>query len=371
MLYIGAVESFAQERLDITIRIPSISDSSRFSIHVLDLGNVFYVDETIPIKGLHVNRAVRGRYPKIQIIDKTTDSVYVVLLEQHKGDIVFQKDTDSEKLHVDVSQGLLVLGENSIFKDFFMNRRNNPNISEIKNLLQLKREDIEKSDSLKNRLSNLLKLQYEDEIQFLKNFGDDYVSFDLFKDQVLVFKSFLESDSSFIEGYKRDMHSVFSSKIQSTPEFKSTYENLTSKLESKDIESISMSTVFEDISLARFKLSDIKSKYILIDFWATWCPPCVQMVPYIKELRQDFNHSDLEIIGVSADHNIKNLNKGIVAYQMNWKHVYDELGDIANDFGVTAYPTMFLIDQKGKVLWKGEGFSKNKLDKVREIIAGK
>lgn len=355
----------AQQRLDITITPSSIADSSRFKIHVFDLGNIFYIDEVVPEQGLIINRAVKGNSPRINIEDTKTDSMYVVLLDRHKGDIVFKKDPNSEKMNIDVSEGLIVLGDHSIFKEFFRNRRNNPDLAEISKIFQL---NFKKSDSLQNRLSTLLKQVYEDESSFLKKFGDDYIAFDIFKDQVLVFKSFLESDSAFIERYKEDMLSIFSSKIKDTPEFKHAFENITPNSQPKILEKVDMSTTFTDIYSKPIILSDIKSKYILIDFWATWCPPCLKTILEIKGIREDFSSSDLEIIGVSADHSIKNLKKGIADHKMDWIHIYDEMRDIQEYFGVTSLPTLILIDNKGEIIWKSAGFSQNKLKEIRDIL---
>jgi len=357
--------SIAQHRLDVTIKIPSIADSSRFRVHVFDLGNIFYIDEVVSEQGLIINRAVKGNSPRINIEDTKTDSMYVVLLDRHKGDIVFKKDPNSEKMNIDVSEGLIVLGDNSIFKEFFRNRRNNPDLAEISKIFQL---NFKKSDSLQNRLSTLLKQVYEDESSFLKKFGDDYIAFDIFKDQVLVFKSFLESDSAFIERYKEDMLSIFSSKIKDTPEFKSAFENITPNSQPKILEKVDMSTTFTDIYSKPIILSDIKSKYILIDFWATWCPPCLKTIPEIKGIREDFSSSDLEIIGVSADHSIKNLKKGISDHKMEWIHIYDEMRDIQKYFRVTSLPTLILIDNKGEIHWRSSGFSENKLKEIRAIL---
>jgi len=360
----------AQEKINITFRAPSDIDSSRLSIRLLDFGNVFPIEDKIPKEGLNYSRTVRGSQPKIQIVDRKTDSVYVVLLKKGEGEINLYKDSNRDVLHIKSSDSLVVLGKNRIYKDLFSNRHKNPNIKELGMLFSMDLKKIDKSDSLYNRLLLMLKDLYTEELETLKKYSSDYIAFDFFKDQVLIFQSiFFKQDTSVTNRFKDYMVSTFSEEIQATPEFKKTYRQLSNTdLKKTDSQRIDMYRAREDYLGNSYKISDIKSKYILIDFWATWCGPCMMQIPYIKKLREEFQSEDLEIIGISADYSLNNLKKGILDNEMNWKHIYDENRSVAEEFNVTAYPTVFLIDNSGNILWSGEGFSKNKLDKVREIL---
>lgn len=104
-----------------------------------------------------------------------------------------------------------------------------------------------------------------------------------------------------------------------------------------------------------FKLADYKGKVVLIDFWATWCGPCIRELPKIQKLYKDYNPKGLEIVGVSCDEDGKALKAFLEKNKetMPWVQLYDEGQDgwhaLATKYSVTAIPTLFLIDREGKL----------------------
>jgi peroxiredoxin len=100
-----------------------------------------------------------------------------------------------------------------------------------------------------------------------------------------------------------------------------------------------------DVSLAA-----MRGKVVLIDFWATWCPPCVQEVPGIKALYEKFHSGGLEVIGISLDDKKEDLLSFVKQNKIEWPQYFDELGaenKIAKKFGIEELPTMWLIDKQG------------------------
>lgn len=99
------------------------------------------------------------------------------------------------------------------------------------------------------------------------------------------------------------------------------------------------------------KLSDYKGKIVIIDFWATWCPPCRKGIPDLVDLQKTYS-KDLVVIGISLDQDrtIKDLKPFIQNYGINYPVV---LGDekVVRDYGgVNAIPTSFIVDQKGFIV---------------------
>lgn len=99
------------------------------------------------------------------------------------------------------------------------------------------------------------------------------------------------------------------------------------------------------------KLSDYRGKIVIIDFWATWCPPCRKGIPDLISLQEEFK-KELVVIGISLDqqNTIKDLKPFIENYKINYPVV---LGDekVVKDYGgISAIPTSFIIDQKGNIV---------------------
>lgn len=113
--------------------------------------------------------------------------------------------------------------------------------------------------------------------------------------------------------------------------------------------------VLPDTSGNTLDLATIKGKYTLIDFWASWCTPCLLQIPDLKEAYAEFQPKGFEILGVSVDSKGDRWKKSIVKYDMTWPQVSDLKGwgsTSAADYNVTFIPFNVLIDGEGKIIAK-------------------
>jgi len=132
----------------------------------------------------------------------------------------------------------------------------------------------------------------------------------------------------------------------------------------------------------KLSLSDYKGKYVLIDFWASWCLPCRKLNPHLKELYSRYKEKGFEVIGVSDDdRNPDAWRKAVAEDALPWKHVLrgmkivngrpDFSNDISAGFNVSSLPTHVLIDPNGKIIGRcgGEnGENHSSLDKKLESV---
>jgi thiol-disulfide isomerase/thioredoxin len=91
---------------------------------------------------------------------------------------------------------------------------------------------------------------------------------------------------------------------------------------------------------------------VLIDFWATWCPPCVEEVPGVVEASEKFKDRGFEIVGISLDQDKAALEKFIAENKMTWPQFFDGKGwdnELAKRFNIQSVPTMWLLDREGKL----------------------
>jgi len=108
------------------------------------------------------------------------------------------------------------------------------------------------------------------------------------------------------------------------------------------------------------KLSKLKGKVVLIDFWASWCGPCRRENPYVVEAYHKYKKSKFktgkgfEVLSVSLDRNEDAWKKAILKDKLVWKnHGWDKEGKASKDYQVRSIPSAFLIDGTGKVVASG------------------
>lgn len=112
-------------------------------------------------------------------------------------------------------------------------------------------------------------------------------------------------------------------------------------------------------------LSKLKGKYVFIDFWGTWCSPCVQEIPNVKKLRAEIPADKLVVIGICQDQKEK-VEKFIKENEINYPNIMANESILA-DYGVSKYPTTFLIDKEGVILAK-DIRGENLTESIKQIL---
>lgn len=119
------------------------------------------------------------------------------------------------------------------------------------------------------------------------------------------------------------------------------------------------------------KLSDLKGKYVLLDFWASWCGPCRRENPNVVKLYNKYKDKGFTVFSVSLDNNKDRWKGAIIKDRLVWPdHVSDLRGwgnVAAKQYGVSSIPTTFLLDKDGKIIGKNlRGFALE--EKLKEIF---
>ena len=106
----------------------------------------------------------------------------------------------------------------------------------------------------------------------------------------------------------------------------------------------------KDISGKSATLKEYKGKVLLVDFWASWCGPCVQSMPYIKSLYQKYHAQGLDILGVSQDAKLADLKKFLSEESIPWPQILDIDAKVSGPYNVQYIPFSVLIGRDGKVI---------------------
>jgi peroxiredoxin len=109
----------------------------------------------------------------------------------------------------------------------------------------------------------------------------------------------------------------------------------------------------KDLTGQPLSIAKYKGKIVLIDFWATWCGPCVAELPNVIEAYKKYHEQGFEIIGISLDEEEAKLKSFIAEKNMTWQQYFDGQGwknKLSQKYGITSIPATFLLDRDGQVI---------------------
>jgi len=222
---------------------------------------------------------------------------------------------------------------------------------------------LNKNDSLRKIYKGMLNSVNERTLSFLKEHSNDYFSFWYFKHQLTTALHDFKPDTAYLRKQLAYIKATFPAKYTQSFEgvtLINTYEKVINPLTTSET---APSFSVKSIDGKKIDLNRLKGRFVLLDFWATWCAPCMAEIPFIKDTRRSYPDSKLVIIGISQDHNLSKLRQVVNQRKMNWLHFFDNETEISRLYGINAFPTYILLDGQGNIIYKSDYVK----DDVKEI----
>lgn len=117
-----------------------------------------------------------------------------------------------------------------------------------------------------------------------------------------------------------------------------------------------------------YNLQELKGKVVYMDFWASWCPPCVQSFPFLNELERDLKDKGLHVVGINLDEKVADAQEFLEKHPADFSIVADISKQCAKGLEVMAMPTSYVIDRKGVIRHVHQGFRPGETEKLRALI---
>lgn len=163
------------------------------------------------------------------------------------------------------------------------------------------------------------------------------------------------------------IHALLSDNMQQTSAGKNVTDYLAGLNNSKEGQTVQDFTL-ETPDGKSIRFSDLKGKYVLIDFWASWCGPCKASFPHLKEVYEKYKGNKFEIYSISIDKNKEAWLKESARQQLPWLQTLDTKNIAQAGFAVTAVPMTYLIGPDGKIIMKAVGFDPNGKSPLEEKL---
>jgi peroxiredoxin len=185
------------------------------------------------------------------------------------------------------------------------------------------------------------------------------------------------SENEYLSAFSQSLQKRFPH-TKMTRDYRDYYGNVQLKLRKKanpqqanvDYGTVAPEVSMPDVNGSTVTLSSLKGKYVLLDFWASWCGPCRGENPNVVAAYQRFKDKNFTILGVSLDNNKEQWQKAIAADGLTWTQVSDLKGwssAAAATYAVQSIPANFLIDPNGKIIARNLRGSQLE-DKLQEVL---
>ena len=108
--------------------------------------------------------------------------------------------------------------------------------------------------------------------------------------------------------------------------------------------------LYPDLNGEQFSLSKVKDKVVLINFWASWCGPCILELPSLEKLQQRFKDQDFTVVAVGIDDQKENLASFKAQYGLSFPILVDEEGSSKQSYHLSGVPETLILDKQGRVV---------------------
>lgn len=337
----------AQQNYEIKIVFPESVDLKKMSVSVdngIDNSDLFpiYKNNSAILSGRYYSR-----YPVLRFIYPLTKhklSIKTFFIDGGKGEVKFVDSHSPDVLEKFTSVNAIEEYKYSGAKELKDFVHQEEKVSD--EFVNKYRDEVFDNDSLLDILNELDRKVLDKQLDFIKKNGDWYYSFWFFKDRLIGNPNTFDADT---------LLSVFNSSFPNELQNSVEGREVRKLLEGRTIKRYALAPDFTSKTYdgKLVKLSDMKGRFVMLDFWASWCGPCIELMPEIRKVRERFPAEQVEIISVSRDKDTSAFLKNIEKHGMTWLNILTD-PNVYKSYGGRFLPDVYIIDREGKIIYRGQ-----------------
>ena len=350
----------AQKIFHISIQIPNSLVRKKLSCSYDNGIKTISITDSFINNKLNISGKFYSKFAVLTMVYFENDSVSYMdnyFIDTQPADLIFLPDYRILK-EDPFANGKIVnaicVNQTEIYKKLY--EFNAVEITAINNFWKKNHGYIGREDSITKLYYKTLLEVNNKNIEFIKKNGSDYFSFWYFRNQIVpnVFgynKSGISDFENLLSVFNTSFPDSFKKSYEGTEIEKLLIGKIKTQLNTKAPDFNTMGMNGEIVQLSKFK-----GKYVLLDFWATWCNPCMEEIPFIKQIRNNYGNDKLEIVGINNDRegSMVKVQNVIQENKMNWTNIFGN-EDISKLFGVGAIPVVILINKDGIIVYRSVG----------------
>ncbi len=356
--------SFGQKKVSVSVRLPSGIDYSKMGLSFNNGKEEKGFKPIVTNGSFTISDSCYSRYATITFVypDSTeTDGIpcFAFLVPGLSANISFYQEIVKTKnpfrnYRLTNASTFADIGESQFYK-FIANESEDANLYYKKN-----KDSIRANEKFLNILNEKLEKVERKELKYIKLNPNQYYSLRVFNNE-FTGRTNLTTDS-LLHFY----HQVFPDSLKNTFEGNEIVKKLNGKIHTKKGGEAPDFSV-RDIKGNLVSLSDLQGKYVLLDFWASWCAPCMRTMPTIKNLREKYPKDKLEIISVTLDKNYNNFITALKKIDAEWTQIFQG-SDLINRYGISLISQVLLINKKGIMVYNMQEEDDYELVKLKKVL---
>jgi len=120
----------------------------------------------------------------------------------------------------------------------------------------------------------------------------------------------------------------------------------------------------------QIRLEDYRGRIVFVDFWASWCPPCLASLPAYDQMYREIGTREFEIIAINVDEDTEDGMKFLEKYPVSYPMLADPEGEIGIPYGIRSLPRSFLLDRNGQIVASFKSYSSGDEIELKKEISG-